>query len=211
MTTMRPATWAYAEQFVPESEVIQLARERGEQLGCVPIGNGTGAALRMLAAALPARAVVEIGTGAGTSGLWLMEGMPADGVLTTIDINREHQQAARRAYADAGIATQRTRTIVGDALDVLSRLADGAYDLVLVDGEKMQYPDYVQAATRLLRVGGVLAIDNMLWHDKVADPAVRDERTTIVRDLGKQLRDDTDQFVTTLLPVGDGLLVAVKR
>lgn len=210
MMTMRPATWAYAEQFSPEAEVIEAARDRAEQLGCTPVGTGTGAALRMLAATLPARAVVEVGTGAGVSGLWLMQGMPADGTLTTIDISREHQQAARQAFADAGVPPQRTRTIVGNALDVMSRLTDGGYDLVLVDGDKTEYPAYVEQALRLLRSGGVLAIDNMLWHDKVADPAARDERTSVLRDLGKQLRDDP-KLIATLLPVGDGLFVAVKR
>lgn len=210
MTSMRPGTWTYAEEFIPEPELIERARVRGDELGAVPVGTGTGAALRMLAAANHARSVVEIGTGAGVSGLWLLSGMPADGVLTTIDISSEHQHAAKQAFAEAGYPPQRTRTIVGSALSVLPRLTDGGYDLVLVDGEKTEYPAYVEQALRLLRPGGVLAIDNMLWHDQVADPAARDDVTRILRDLGKQLRDD-DSLDTTLLPVGDGLLVAVKR
>ncbi|NHN56510.1 O-methyltransferase [Calidifontibacter sp. DB0510] len=210
MSTMRPATWTYAEEFVAEPELMERARQQGEQFGASPVGPGTGPALRAIAAAAGARSVVEIGSGAGVSGLWLLSGMPSDGILTTIDINPEHSHAAKRAYADAGVAPQRTRTIVGSALVVMARLADSAYDLVLVDGDKREYPAYVEQALRLLRRGGTLLIDNMLWHDKVADPAVRDEVTTILRDLGKQLRDDPD-LVTTLLPVGDGLLMAVKR
>ncbi|KNX36512.1 O-methyltransferase [Luteipulveratus halotolerans] len=210
MSTMKPATWAYAEEFPHEPEVIEAARRRGSELGCPPVSPGTGAALSMLAAAVAARAVVEIGTGAGTSGLWLLRGMPADGVLTTIDIEPENQRAAKQAYAAAGVASQRTRTISGSALDVLPRLADNAYDLVLVDGHKPEYPRYVEQAIRLLRPGGVMAIDNMLWHDRVADPAVRDETTVVLRDLGKQLRDD-ETLTVALLPVGDGLLTAVKR
>ena len=136
--------------------------------------------------------------------------MREDGVLTTIDVEPEHQRLAKQAFAEAGSPPQRTRTIVGSALSVLARLTDGGYDLVLVDGEKTEYPAYVEQALRLLRPGGVLAIDNMLWHDQVADPAARDDVTRILRDLGKQLRDD-DSLDTTLLPVGDGLLVAVKR
>lgn len=207
---MRPGTWTYAEEFIPEPELIERARVRGDELGAVPVGTGTGAALRMLAAANHARSVVEIGTGAGVSGLWLLSGMPADGILTTIDISSEHQHAAKQAFAEAGYPPQRTRAIVGSALSVLPRLTDGGYDLVLVDGEKTEYPAYVEQALRLLRPGGVLAIDNMLWHDQVADPAARDDVTRILRDLGKQLRDD-DSLDTTLLPVGDGLLVAVKH
>jgi len=210
MSAQKAASWAYCEQFVTEPEVIETARRRGEELGCVPVGVGVGAALRTIAASTGARAVVEIGTGAGVSGLWLMEGMPADGILTTIDIEAVHQRAAKEAYAAAGIAHQRTRVITGRALDVLDRMTDGAYDMALVDGDKDEYPAYVEQATRLLRQGGVMVIDNMLWHDKVADPAARDETTRTLRDLGKSVRDDT-AFTTTLLPVGDGLLVAIKR
>ena len=210
MTSQKPASWGYAQDFVPESEVVEDARRRGEELGCTPVGPGVGAALRALAAATAARAVVEIGTGAGVSGLWLLEGMPDDGVLTTIDVDAEHQRAAKEAYAAAGIAHQRTRVITGRALEVLDRMTDGAYDLVLVDGEKSEYPDYVAQASRLLRRGGMMLVDAMLWHDRVADPAARDEVTRTLRDLGKALRDDP-AFLTSLLPVGDGLLVAVRR
>ena len=93
---------------------------------------------------------------------------------------------------------------------MLPRLTDGAYDLVFCDGEKTEYADYLREALRLLRVGGVVAFDNSTWHDRVADPSQRDPATITIRDLGKQVRDDT-RLVPTLLPVGDGLLVAVKR
>ncbi|HEY7718309.1 MAG TPA: O-methyltransferase [Pedococcus sp.] len=210
MTSQKPASWAYAEEFVPEAPVVEEARRRGEELGAPPVGNGAGVVLRLLAAASKARSVIEVGTGAGTSGLWLLQGMPDDGILTTIDVEPEHQAAARQAYQAAGIAPQRTRVISGRALDVLPRMTDAAYDMVVVDGEKAEYPDYVDHAIRLLRSGGVLVLDNMLWHDRVADPAARDGDTTVLRDLGKTLRDD-ERLVPALLPVGDGLLVAVKR
>lgn len=210
MSAQKTATWSYAEAFLVESDILEEARRSGEQLGCTPVHSGAGGALRLLAGALQARTVVEIGTGAGVSGLWLLGGMAPDGVLTTIDIEVAHQRAARSAFAAAGIASQRTRCICGDALEVLPRLADGAYDMVVVDGDKLQYRQYVEQGIRLLRPGGVLALDNMLWQDKVADPAARDEVTSLLRDLGKQLRDD-DRLVTTLLPVGDGLLAAVRR
>ncbi|HEU4997425.1 MAG TPA: O-methyltransferase [Lapillicoccus sp.] len=210
MSAQKAASWGYAEDFVAESEIVESARRRGEELGCTPIGPGGGAALRMIAAAAAARAVVEIGTGAGVSGLWLLAGMPADGILTTIDIEPENQRAARDAYAAAGVAHQRTRVISGPALEVLGRMTDGAYDIVLIDADKESYPAYVEEAARLLRSGGVMILDNMLWHDKVADPAARDDTTRVLRDLGKAIRDD-DRFFASLLPAGDGLLVAVKH
>jgi predicted O-methyltransferase YrrM len=211
MSALKPASWSYAEEFVPEPEVVETARRRGLEFGdASPVGTGAGAALRFVAAAVQARHVVEIGTGAGTSGLWLLAGMPEDGVLTTIDVSAEHQRAAREAYAAGGYAHQRTRVITGAAADVLPRMTDGAYDLVVIDADKTGYPVYVEHAVRLLRSGGVLAVDNMLWHDQVADPAARDATTSTLRDLGKTLRDH-DELVTALLPVSDGLLVAVKR
>ena len=114
MSTLRPASWTYTEEFVTEPEVIENARRRGLEFGdASPVGTGAGAMLRVVAAAVQARHVVEIGTGAGTSGLWLLSGMPDDGVLTTIDSSAEHQRAAREAYAEAGYAHQRTRAITG--------------------------------------------------------------------------------------------------
>ena len=204
------ASREYAEAYLAEDAVLQVARQRGDELGCVPIGPGGGAALRFLAAATNARAVVEVGTGAGVSGLWLLRGMRSDGVLTTVDKDPEHQRAARQAFTEAGIPSGRARLIVGNALDVLPRLADGGYDLVFVDAAKTEYADYLTEALRLLRPGGVVAFDNMLWHDRVADPTQRDPDTIAMRELGRTIRDD-ESLVPVLLHAGDGLLAAVKR
>jgi predicted O-methyltransferase YrrM len=204
------ASVAYAESFVTEDDVLLAARDRARELGCVPIGPAGGAALRVLAAATSARSVVEVGTGAGVSGLYLLGGMAEDGVLTTIDVEGENQRAAKEAYADAGIAPSRYRLINGSAAEVLPRLRDGAYDLVFVDADKAAYAAYYEQALRLLRTGGVVAFDNALWHDRVADPAQRDPDTTVLRDLGRTIRED-DRLVSVLLAAGDGLLVAAKR
>jgi predicted O-methyltransferase YrrM len=194
---------------VAEDEVLAAARSRAEEVGVSPIGPGGGAALRFLASVLDARAVVEIGTGTGVSGLWLLRGMRSDGVLTTVDIEAEHQRLAKQSFTEDGVPAQRARTISGSALDVLPRLTDGHYDLVFCDGDKVEYAAYLKEALRLLRPGGVVAFDNALWHDRVADPAQRDEETTAIRDLGKAIAED-DDLVSVLLPVGDGLLVARK-
>jgi predicted O-methyltransferase YrrM len=201
---------SYAESFVAEDDVVVAARDRARELGCVPIGPAGGATLRVLAAATGARTVVEVGTGTGVSGLYLLGGMAADGVLTTIDMEGENQRAAKEAFADAGIAATRYRLINGSAAEVLPRLRDEAYDLVFVDADKSAYAVYYEQALRLLRSGGVVAFDNALWHDRVADPAQRDADTVVIRDLGRTVRDD-DRLVSALLPVGDGLLVAAKR
>lgn len=208
-TPIKPASWSYAEEYVAEDDVLAAARSRSEEVGVVPIGSGGGAALRFLTAVLDARAVVEVGTGTGVSGLWMLRGMRPDGVLTTVDIEAEHQRLARQTFTDAGIASQRVRTIAGAALDVLPRLTDGHYDLVFCDGDKAEYTAYLDEALRLLRPGGVVAFDNALWHDRVADPAQRDESTVAIRELGRQVAD-RDDLVPVLLPVGDGLLLAKK-
>ncbi len=206
----KPASWAYAEDFVAESDAAYAARQTAEELGVSPIGRGAASALTMLARAVRAKAVVEIGTGSGVSGLALFAGMQPDGILTSVDIEPEHQQAARQHFLAVGIPTQRFRLIAGAALHVLPRLSDGAYDLVLVDADKLEYAEYVQQAVRLLRHGGVLVVDNALWHDRTADPSNNDEQTQAIRAALTTLQDDED-LASALLPVGDGMLVAVKR
>ena len=136
--------------------------------------------------------------------------MQPDGILTSVDIEPEHQQAARKAFLGVGIPTQRFRLIAGAALNVLPKLSDGAYDLVFVDADKVEYAEYVEQGLRLLRHGGVLAVDNALWHDRTADPANTDEDTEAIRSALTSVQENED-LIVSLLPVGDGLLVAVKR
>ena len=195
---------------MPEDEVLTTARGKGKELGAVPVLPGAGAVLTALAAATGAKAVVEIGTGAGVGSIYLLRGMRPDGVLTTIDVEPEHHRAARETYAEAGIPSGRVRLISGRALDVLPRLTDGAYDLVFCDADKSEYAGYLEQALRLLRPGGTVVFDNALWHDRVADPTERDEDTVAIRELGRAVRED-EALVAAMLAAGDGLLVAVKK
>ncbi len=206
---LKPASWTYAEEFVGEDEVLAGARARATEVGVAPIGPGGGAALRFLAAVTDSRAVVEIGTGTGVSGTWLLRGMRPDGVLTTVDTEAEHQRLAKKAFGEAGVPSQRARLINGAALEVLPRLTDGHYDLVFCDGDKREYADYLAEALRLLKPGGLVAFDNALWHDRVADPAQRDPETVAIRELGRSVLE-RDDLLPLMLPVSDGLLVARK-
>jgi predicted O-methyltransferase YrrM len=203
----KAASWAYAEDFVDESEVATAARANGAQLGLTPLSRGAATALTFAARVI--QAVVEIGTGSGASGLALFAGMQPNGVLTSVDIESEHQAYARKSFLQLGIPSQRFRLINGPALTVLPKLSDGAYDLVYIDGDKLEYPSYVEQALRMLRHGGIMAVDNSLLRDRVADPANTDEETEAVREALGSIHDNED-LVPALLPVGDGLLLAVK-
>lgn len=208
-STPTAASWGYAEDFVPASEGAQAARTAAIELGVEPLGNGAAATLTFLARLVGARAVVEVGTGAGESGLALFQGMGTEGIITSIDPEAERQSAARRAFTAAGIAPQRIRLIASSPLEVLPKLRDGAYDLVFVNGDKLEYVEYVAQALRLLRHGGVVVLNNALWHNLVAASDNEDDETLIIRE-ALQSVSETEEFTATLLPVGDGLLVATK-
>ena len=133
-------SWAYVDGWEEDSETIREARNRAAELGCPAIGRPAAALLRLLAASVNAQAVVEVGTGAGVSGAALLAGMTPAGVLTSIDVEAEHQRVARETFTALGYDHVRTRLIAGRALDVLPRLSDAAYDIVFVDGDKTEYP-----------------------------------------------------------------------
>lgn len=136
--------------------------------------------------------------------------MRPDGVLTTIDPEAEHQRVARKLFTEAGYPPGRTRIISGRALDVLPRLADGAYDLILLDSDPTELAACVLEARRLLRTGGLLIVHRALAGGRVGDPTARDPVTVAIREVVKALRD-ADEWLPALLPAGAGLLCAVKR
>jgi predicted O-methyltransferase YrrM len=201
---------AFGEAYAAEDALLQAARNFARELGLTSISPGAGAVLRLLAAAGGAKAVVEIGTGTGVSGLWLLRGMRADGMLTTIDAEGEHQRVARRIFADAGYPAGRTRIITGRALDVLPRLADGVYDMVFADADRTEVAAYAEAALRLLRSGGALVLNGALAGGRIDDPAARDVETVTLRQTLKTIRD-SDTWIPAVIPTGAGFLAAVKR
>lgn len=203
------AAWNFADEWLDESEQIRAARAKAAELGCTPVAPSTAHALRVLARAISAETVVEVGTGAGVSGAALLSGMTDEGVLTSIDNEAEVQRLARETLTALGFDHIRARLITGRALDVLPRLTEGAYDLVFIDGDRTEYPAALTLAKRLLRTGGVVAFDSMLTDGSIADASSRDPESVALRDVAHALRDD-DHWVPALLTVGAGLMVAIK-
>jgi predicted O-methyltransferase YrrM len=201
---------SYAESFIAEDAIKAAARARGLELGAIDVTQGTGAYLRHLAHQLSAQSVVEIGTGSGVGALWLLEGMMASGTLTSIDDEMEHTNIAKMALADADIAQPRFRLITNSVMDVMTKLTDRAYDLVVFRHNPEDLSFAISEAHRILRSGGVFVIDNFFGGSKVQDPAQRDPKTIALREAGKSIKTDTDSWVSTLIPTGDGLLLATK-
>lgn len=202
---------SYAENFIPEDDVLLAARARGVEIGAVDTSPGTGAYLRFLAHLISAQAVVEVGTGSGVGSLWLLRGMIENGTLTSIDDEAEHARIARIAFTDSDISPQRYRLITNPVMDVMSKLTDRAYDLVVLRHDPEDLGFSIDHAHRMLRTGGVLVIDNFFGGGKVPDPAQRDSRTIALREAGKSVRAATTTWITSLIGVGDGLLLATKR
>jgi predicted O-methyltransferase YrrM len=210
ITGNRQASWAFADAYVAEDDALIRARARSHASGLRPVSPGTGAALRLLAAAGGAKSVVEVGTGTGVSGVHLLRGMRPDGVLTTVDTEPDRQQQAREAYREAGLAANRSRFICGAALDVLPRLTDGAYDLVFCDADRLEYLAYLDESLRLLRPGGVLCFEGAFARGRALDAAHQDPESLHLRDLMRTIRDHP-RLSPVLLPTDDGLLCAVTR
>ena len=163
----------------------------------------TGAALRFFATAIGARSVVEIGTGCGSSGIWLLRGMRPGGVLTSVDTEPEYHRLARKAFTQAGFAANQARLILGRALDVLPRLSDGAYDLVFCDADPVSYPEYLTDGLPLLRPGGIIVFNDAL-------PSGSGPAEDGARELADSIRID-ERLVPLLLPIAGGLLAAIKK
>lgn len=199
----------HAEGSISEDTIVAAARDRAVDAGAGAVTPAVGALLSVLARLSGGKAVVEVGTGAGVSGLWLLDGMRDDGVLTTIDIEPEHQRIAKHAFAEAGIGPSRTRLIAGRAQDVLTRLADESYDLVFLDTGPIDQPDFVVEGVRLLRPGGVIVVHRAALGGRAGDPTANDADVLAVREAARIIAED-ERLTPVLVPLGDGLLVATR-
>jgi predicted O-methyltransferase YrrM len=200
---------AHAEASISEDDIVSAARERGADAGAGAVTPAVGALLSLLARLSGGKTVVEVGTGSGVSGLWLLSGMREDGVLTTIDIEPEHLRLAKQAFAEAKIAPGRSRLIAGRAQEVLTRLTDESYDLVFIDAAPRDQPQFVTEGVRLLRPGGVIVVHKAALDGRAGDPAALDADVTAVREAARLIAED-ERLTPVLVPLGDGLLVAAR-
>ncbi|HEY8989779.1 MAG TPA: O-methyltransferase [Candidatus Limnocylindrales bacterium] len=175
------------------------------------VDRDSGRALAALA--VGRRRIVEVGTAYGYSTLWLALGQPSDGTIVTIDPDRSRTDLARGWWRQAGIADARIQVVTAKALEAfVAREAalDGPFDLAFIDALKPEYPAYLEALVPRLAPGALVVADNVLWSGRVADPAVSDENTTALRGFDAAVLADP-RFSATILPVGDGLLLAGYR
>ncbi|MFN8086821.1 MULTISPECIES: O-methyltransferase [unclassified Microbacterium] len=194
----------YALEATVEPESIERARARAVEIGADPISAAVGAQIAVVTAATAALNIVEIGTGAGVSGLWLLHGSPR-ATLTTIDNEPEHLAAARTAFTEAKVPPARARFITGRAADVLPRMNEASYDIVLVDADADGVIEYVEHGLRLVRAGGTVLVPRVLAGGAVADPVRRDAVTSAYRSLIQETQS-SPAVLGALSIVGEGLL-----
>ncbi|MFL5643996.1 MAG: O-methyltransferase [Chloroflexota bacterium] len=200
----------------PPAAALLAIEEAAKPLGIPIVDRDAGRVLSVLAAGR--RRIVEVGTAYGYSTLWLALGQPADGTIVTIDPDRERTDLARGWWRQAGIADERIRVVNAPALEAFAERADhpeldGPFDFVFIDALKPEYEAYLEALAGRLSPGALIAADNVLWSGRVsgarpADPG--DANTTALRAFDAAVLAD-ERFTATILPLGDGLLIASWR
>lgn len=171
-----------------------------------------GAFLGVLAKLTHAKKYVEIGTFTGYSALSVALAMPADGKLVALDVSREYTDRARGYWKEAGVENKIDLRLGSGlaALDAMIAKTEGPFDLAFIDADKTNYDGYYERVLKLLRPGGLVALDNMLWSGSVADPSVTDAETAALRALNVKIHLDA-RVDMALATVGDGVMLAVKR
>jgi predicted O-methyltransferase YrrM len=207
------AVTGYLEELRQQPDpVLADMEEQGGRERIPIVQPETGALLHVLALAAGARRILEVGTAIGVSTLYLARALPGDGQVVTFEIDAERQEAARKYLKRAGML-DRVDLRLQDAREGLSELQAG-FDMAFVDGVKAQYGEYFDGVIPLLRAGGLLAVDNVLMSGTVAennsDGHWSEEQIAAAREFNRRLLSDP-QLAGTLTPVGDGVLVAVKR
>ena len=198
-----------ASLFARDDDVLAALREAADREGLPPIAISavTGRFLQILLSAIKAERVLEVGTLGGYSAIWMVRALPSSGRLITVEVDQRHAEFARRYFVRAGL-DDRIDLRIGRALDVLPAFDGERFDAIFLDADKEPLPTYFEWALRLLRPGGLLIADNALWGGRVLDAETEDEGTRGVREFNRRLSSD-ERVLGTIVPVGDGLAVAV--
>lgn len=200
---------------VREPDVMRRLREETAALeeAAMQIGPEQGQLMALLVELIGAKRTLEIGTFTGYSALAVARVLPEDGRLIACDVSEEWTSVARRYWNEAGVAHKIDLRLAParETLDaLLAEGAAGTFDFVFIDADKESYDAYWERSLELLRVGGLVVIDNVLWSGRVADPAERDADTVALRALNAKLVDD-ERVSLSMIPVGDGITLAMKR
>lgn len=200
---------------VPDPLLDRLRDETTEATGQwagMQISRDQGRFMQVLVKMTGARKYLEVGTFTGYSALVVAQAMAEDGRLVCCDVSEEWTAVARKYWQEAGVA-HKVDLRLAPALETMAALAAGpeagTFDLVFLDGDKKEYDGYYERALQLLRAGGTVLIDNVLWGGSVADPEKQDEGTRAIRALNEKIRDDARVY-SVLVSIGDGLSLAVK-
>ncbi|MCB9781730.1 MAG: class I SAM-dependent methyltransferase [Candidatus Omnitrophica bacterium] len=205
----------YLNATLRETEVQKRLRDETAKLshGHMQISPEQGQFMALLIELMGAKKTLEIGTFTGYSALCVARALPEDGRLIACDVNEEWTSIGKRYWEEAGLA-DRIDLRIGPAAKTLDRMIEngetGDFDFAFIDADKLGYDGYYEQCLILLRAGGLIAIDNTLWNGKIADPAIVDEETVAIRELLEKVRDD-QRVTSSLVPIGDGLLLARKR
>lgn len=200
---------------VREPEVAARLREETQKLAQaqMQIAPDQGQFMQLLVQLLRAQKTLEVGVFTGYSSLWVALGLPDDGRIIACDVSEEYTAVARRYWKEAGV-DRKIDLRLAPALETLDELISsgqqGTFDFAFIDADKTNYENYYERALELLRVGGLIAIDNTIWSGRVADPNEQDEDTVAIRRLNEKLFHD-DRVTLVMLTVGDGLTLALKR
>jgi predicted O-methyltransferase YrrM len=198
-----------------ESELLQALRQEtaSHPMSQMQIAPEQGQFMALLVKLMGAKQALEVGVFTGYSSLAVAMALPDDGKLTACDVSEEYTNIARRYWEAAGVA-HKIDLQIAPALETLDRLlaagAAGSYDFAFIDADKSGYPDYYDRTLQLLRPGGLMAIDNVLWSGRVADPQEQDNRTNLIRQFNEMLHQD-QRISLSMLAVADGLTLALKQ
>lgn len=198
-----------------EPDVMRRLRERTASVpeARMQITPEQGQFMQLLVQMLDARKTLEVGVFTGYSSLAVALALPPDGRVTACDVSEEWTSIGKPYWQEAGVA-HKIDLHLAPAVETLDRLiADGqqgTYDFAFIDADKANYDRYYERALVLVRVGGLIGIDNVLWHSKVIDPSVNDADTMAIRDLNEKIHGD-ERVSLSLIPIGDGLTLARKR